>query len=103
MHTICGTHVQCMYMCIHVGTMYMMHVYYSIVHMHHIHGSDMYIHVYASVSVIDTESYRDLQESYQACNFVTELKICTVRVLSRLYNQGTYCSCAGLARRPLTM
>ncbi len=27
--------------------MYMMCMYYSIVHTRHIHGSDMYIHVYA--------------------------------------------------------
>ncbi len=40
--------------------------------------------------VTDTESYRDLQESYGAYNFVTELEIRTVRVLSRPYNQGTY-------------
>jgi hypothetical protein len=55
------------------------------------------------VSVTDTESYRDLQESYGAYNFVTELEIRTVRVLSRPYNQGTYVRCAGMARRPLTV
>ncbi len=40
----------------------------------------------------DTESYRDLQQSYPAYNFVSELEIRTgtVRVLSRPYNQGTY-------------
>ncbi len=34
-------------MYVHVWTMYMMRMYYSIVHTHHIHSSDMYIHVYA--------------------------------------------------------
>ncbi len=45
----------------------------------------------SSDAVTDTESYRDSQESYGAYNFVTELEIRTVRVLSRPYNQGTYC------------
>ncbi len=53
--------------------------------------------------IIDTESYRDLQESYGAYDFVSELEIRTVQVLSRPYNQGTYCRCAGMARRPLTV
>ncbi len=44
--------------------------------------------------VTDTESYLDLQESYREYNFVTELEIRTVRVLSRPYNQGTYGRCA---------
>ncbi len=52
--------------------------------------------------ITDTESYRDLQQSYRAYNFVTELEIRTVQVLSRPYNQGTYGCCAGMARRPLT-
>ncbi len=47
--------------------------------------------------ITDTESYRDLQESYGAYNIVTELEIRTVRVLSRPYNQGTYGRCAGMA------
>ena len=55
------------------------------------------------VRITDTESYRDLQESYGAYNFVTELEIRTVRVLSRPYNQGTYGRCAGMARRLLTV
>ncbi len=53
--------------------------------------------------ITDTESYRDLQQSYLAYNFVTEFEIRTVRVLSRPYNQGTYGRCAGMARRPLTV
>ncbi len=61
-----------------------------------------------SVSVItDTESPRNLQQSYPAYNFVTELEIHTVRdrrVLFRPYYQGTYyVRCAGTARRPLTV
>ncbi len=54
-------------------------------------------------AIIDTESYRDLQESYRAYNFFSELEIRMVRVLSRPYNQGTYGRCAGMARRPLTV
>jgi hypothetical protein len=57
-------------------------------------------------TVIDTESYRDLQEteeSYRAYNFVSQLEIRAVGVLSRPYNQGTYGRCAGMARRPLTV
>ncbi len=42
----------------------------------------------------DTEKYRDLQQKYRAYNFITELEIRTVRVLSRPYNQGTYGHCA---------
>ncbi len=53
--------------------------------------------------IIDTESYRDLQESYRAYNFVSELEIRAVGVLSWPYNQGTYGRCAGMARRPLTL
>ncbi len=62
--------------------------------------------------ITDTESNQDLQQSYQAYNFVTELEIRTVWVLSRPYNQGTYCwpynqgtysRCAGMAWRPLTV
>jgi hypothetical protein len=53
--------------------------------------------------VTDTESYRDLQQSYLAYNFVTKLEIRTVKVLSRPYNQGTYGRCAGMTRRPLTV
>ncbi len=53
--------------------------------------------------MIDTEIYLDLQESYWAYNFVTELEIQAVRVLSRPYNQGTYGSCACMARRPVTV
>ena len=34
----------------HVCTMYMIGLYYSMVYTYHIHGSDMYIHVYAEVS-----------------------------------------------------
>jgi hypothetical protein len=34
-------------MYVHVWTMCMMRMYYSIVHTHHIHRSDMFIHVYA--------------------------------------------------------
>ncbi len=55
------------------------------------------------LTVTDTESYRDFQESYQAYNFVSELEIRTVRVLSRPYNEGTYCRFAGMARWPLTV
>ncbi len=54
-------------------------------------------------SITDTESYRDLQQSYGAYNFLTELEIRTVLVFSRPYNQGKYCCCAGMARWPLTM
>jgi hypothetical protein len=53
--------------------------------------------------IADSESYRDLQESYQVYNFVTKLEIRTVRVLSRPYHQETYGRCAGMARRPLTV
>jgi hypothetical protein len=53
--------------------------------------------------VTDTESYRDLQQSYQAYNFVSELEIRTLWVLSRPYHQGTYGRCAGMAQRPLTV
>jgi hypothetical protein len=53
--------------------------------------------------IADTESYPDLQQSYGAYNVLTELEIRTVQVLSRPYNQGTYCRCAGLARMPLTV
>ncbi len=53
--------------------------------------------------VINTENYRDLQQNYGAYNFITELEIRTVRVLSRPYNQGTYGRCDGMARRPLTV
>jgi hypothetical protein len=56
-----------------------------------------------SAGIIDTESYQDLQENYRAYNFVSELEIRTVWVLSRPYNQGTYGRCAGMARRPLTV
>jgi hypothetical protein len=56
-----------------------------------------------SKKIIDTESYLDLQESYRAYNFVSELEIRAVGVLSRPYNQGTYGRCAGMARRPLTV
>jgi hypothetical protein len=41
-------------------------------------------------TVIDTESYRGLQQSYGAYSFDTELETRTIRVLSRPYNQGTY-------------
>ncbi len=54
-------------------------------------------------TITDTEKYRDLQQKYRAYNFITELEIRTVRVLSRPYNQGTYGRCAGMARRPLTV
>ncbi len=53
--------------------------------------------------ITDTENYRDLQENYGAYNFITELEIRSVRVLSRPYNQGTYGRCDGVARRPLTV
>ncbi len=53
--------------------------------------------------IIDTENYRDLQENYRAYNFVSELEIRAVGVLSRPYNQGTNGRCAGMARRPLTV
>jgi hypothetical protein len=64
---------------------------------------------YREYQIIDTESYRDLQESYRAYNFVMELEIRAVQVLksalfrSRPYNEGTYCCCACMARRPLTV
>ncbi len=57
----------------------------------------------SAAPITDKESCRDLQQSYGAYNFVTELEIRTVRVLSRPYNQGTYCHCTGMARRPLTV
>ncbi len=53
--------------------------------------------------IIDTESFRDLQENFRAYNFVSELEFRAVGVLSRSYNQGTYGRCAGMARRPLTV
>jgi hypothetical protein len=53
--------------------------------------------------IIDTENYRDLQENFRAYNFVSELEIRAVGVLSRPYNQGTYGRCSGMARRPLTV
>jgi hypothetical protein len=56
-----------------------------------------------TLHVTDTESYRALQQTYEAYNKFTELEIRTVRVVSRPYNQGTYGSCAGMARRPLTV
>ncbi len=56
-----------------------------------------------SLNVRDTESYRSFQESYRTYNFVSEIEIRTVRVLSRPYNEGTYGRCAGMARRPLTV
>ncbi len=37
----------------------------------------------AAAPIIDTESYLDLQESYRAYNFVSELEIRAVGVLSR--------------------
>ncbi len=59
--------IKCIYMseqckwcvCTIVWTMYMMRMYYSIVHTHHIHCSDMYIHVYArwvGLQMLDTRS-----------------------------------------------
>jgi hypothetical protein len=56
-----------------------------------------------SCEITDTESYRDLQQSYRAYKKVTELEIRTVRVVYRPYNQGTYGRSAGMARRPLTV
>jgi hypothetical protein len=61
------------------------------------------IHKQTTEQIIDTENYRDLQQNYGAYNFITELEIRMVRVLSRPYNQGTYGRCDGMARRPLTM
>ena len=34
---------------------------------------------------------------------VTEFETLTLQILSRPYNQGTYCGGAGMARRPLTV
>jgi hypothetical protein len=49
----------------------------------------------ASTTEVDiTDTERDLQQSYGAYNFLTELEIRTVRVLSLPYNQGTYGHCA---------
>jgi hypothetical protein len=67
-------------------------------------GMNLYVLVHTSMYLIkDTESFLDLQQSYRAYNFVSELEFRTVPVLSRPYKQGMYGRCAGMARRPLTV